>query len=135
MLQIHPAVFTEANTFCHQQTALSCPAWGSTACMVYHPVAGVGAVIFRLTEHFAHQSGVFLPPDEAGDLAIGSHSACRDLLHDGKDLVNNILVHALLWARRRLSTETKRTWLSSFLPLAAASANSSRSTFGAAVFV
>ena len=40
-----------------------------------HAVAGVIAVVRRMAQHAADQTGVFLPADQAGDLAVGGDFA------------------------------------------------------------
>ena len=50
-------------------------------------MAGVIAVVRRMTQHAADQTGIFIPADQAGDLAVGGDFADGDFGYGGKNLV------------------------------------------------
>lgn len=64
----------------------------TACCGINHAVAGVIAVIRRMTQHATDQTGVFLPADQAGDLTVGGDFAAGDFSDGGKDFVGEAVV-------------------------------------------
>ena len=66
------------HTFIAQQIRLRCPTRRQPPCDINHAVAGVIAVVRRMAQHATEQTGVFVPTDQAGDLAVGGDFAKGD---------------------------------------------------------
>ena len=79
VFQFHP--------FIAQQICLRRPTRHQPPCSIDHAVAGVIAVVRRMAQHAAGQAGVFVPADQAGDLAVGGDFAKGDFGYGGKNLV------------------------------------------------
>ena len=75
------------HTFIAQQICLRRPTRHQPPCGIDHAVTRIIAVIRRMAQHAADQTGVFLPADQAGDLAVGGDFADGDFGYGGKNLV------------------------------------------------
>ena len=59
-----------------------------TACVIHHPVTRVITVEFGHAQYLSHQAAVPVPPDQPGDLPVGSDFSLRYFLYDRQDLVD-----------------------------------------------
>ena len=75
------------HTFIAQQICLRRPTRHQPPCGIDHAMAGVVAVVRRMAQHAADQTGVFISADQAGDLAVGGDFAAGDFGDSGKDFV------------------------------------------------
>ena len=75
------------HTFIAQQIRLRRPTRHQPPCGIDHAVTRIIAVVRRMAQHAADQAGVFIPADQAGDLAVGGDFADGDFGYGGKNLV------------------------------------------------
>ena len=81
----------QGNPLGPEQIGLLRPAGYQPSRVVDDPVAGVLAVARRHAQHPPHQPGIFLPPDQHGNLPIGGDTALGDFPHHRQDFIGQVL--------------------------------------------
>lgn len=94
-LHIYTTIWPERDALCLQKRSLFGPAGYQPSGVIHYTVTGEIAIKFCVTEHLAHQSGIFLPANEYSNLSVRAHLACRDFRHDREYFIGQLIIQSV----------------------------------------